>query len=190
MQTQHCKPLSKNLSSEAQSPLTFHVLSWNCLHWLASSSVYAAVQIKAHLNAFEKSLTFSLAFQQKDWSCCHIVAITITWEQIRKILCLCTLRSCFFRWDISVIFLSRHFGHWDISVICLTVVFKLAVAVFINLFFQIFWPKWFNFFGHFKKISVYDRKKQLRRIHSCWSQSIRLKRRTTVSVMLPYAMLS
>jgi len=60
-----------------------------------------------------------------------------------------TFRS-FFYW--------KHFGNWNISVICLTVVSKLAVAVFISLYFQTFWPKWLIFFGHFKNISVYDQK--------------------------------
>jgi len=35
-------------------------------------------------------------------------------------------------------------------VICLTVALKLTVAVFINLYFHRFWPKWLNFLGHFK----------------------------------------
>ena len=48
---------------------------------------------------------------------------------------------------------------WDISVICLTVVSKLAVTVFISLYFQTFWPKILHFLGHFKNVSVYDRKK-------------------------------
>jgi len=38
-------------------------------------------------------------------------------------------------------FLLRHCGHWNISVVCLTVVSKLAVTVFISLYFQTFWPK-------------------------------------------------
>jgi len=57
----------------------------------------------------------------------------------------------FFRWDISVILLLRHFGHRDILVICLTVVLKLAVAVLISLYFQTFRPKWLNFFRSFQK---------------------------------------
>ena len=48
-------------------------------------------------------------------------------------------------------FLLRQIGCWDILVICLTVVFKLAVAVFISLNFQTFWPKWLNFFRSFWK---------------------------------------
>ena len=51
----------------------------------------------------------------------------------------------------------------DISVICLTVVLKLAVTVFIILYFQTFWPNWLNFFGNFKNIPVYDGKKQTHR---------------------------
>jgi len=47
-------------------------------------------------------------------------------------------------------FLLWHFGHWDILVICLTVLSKLAVTVFIRLYFQIFRPKWIKFLGHFK----------------------------------------
>jgi len=30
--------------------------------------------------------------------------------------------------------------------------------VFISLYFEMFWPKWLNFFNHFKNISVYDQK--------------------------------
>jgi len=66
--------------------------------------------------------------------------------------------SCFFSLKHFVHFFLRHFDHWDIPVICLTVVLKLVLKVFISLYFQTFWPKWLNFFGHFKKISVYDRK--------------------------------
>ena len=71
------------------------------------------------------------------------------------------LVTCFFRWDISVMFLLRPFGHWDISVICLKVVSKFDVTVFISLYFQTFWPKLLNFFGHFKHILTYDRKNSL-----------------------------
>jgi len=35
---------------------------------------------------------------------------------------------------------------------------KLAATVFISLHFQAFWPKWHTFFGHFKNLSVFDRK--------------------------------
>ena len=45
-----------------------------------------------------------------------------------------------------VFFSLRHLGHRNIAVICLTVVLKLAVAVFIGLYFQTFWSKWFTFF--------------------------------------------
>jgi len=48
-------------------------------------------------------------------------------------------------------FLLRHSGHWDILVICLTVVSKLAVIVFIGLYFQTLWPKWFIFVRSFQK---------------------------------------
>jgi len=52
------------------------------------------------------------------------------------------------------------FFGWDISVIFLTIVLTLAITGFIRLCFQTFWPKWLAFFfGHLKKISVYDRKK-------------------------------
>ena len=64
---------------------------------------------------------------------------------------MCTHEPGFFS---SVIFCS------DISVICLTVVVKLAVTVFISLYFQTFFPKWLNFFPSFKNISAYDREKQ------------------------------
>ena len=42
----------------------------------------------------------------------------------------------FFRWDISAIILLKQLDHCDISVIFLTVVLKLAVIVFINIYFQ------------------------------------------------------
>jgi len=59
-------------------------------------------------------------------------------------------------------FLLIRFGHWNISVICLTVVSKVAVAVFINLYFQIFWPKWLYFFRSFQKCFGLWPKKQRR----------------------------
>ena len=55
-------------------------------------------------------------------------------------------------------FSLRQIGHGNISVICLTFVFKRAVSVLISLYIQTFWPKRQNFFGHFRIISVYDRK--------------------------------
>ena len=59
-------------------------------------------------------------------------------------------------WLSQLVFFSslKHFGHffyWDISVICVTVVSKLAVKVFISLYFQTFWPKWLDFFRSFQK---------------------------------------
>jgi len=51
----------------------------------------------------------------------------------------CRSGAVLFHWVILVIF------YWDISLICLTVVLKLAVAVFISLYFQTFWPKWLTF---------------------------------------------
>jgi len=73
-------------------------------------------------------------------------------------------QSCvFFHWDISVTFLLRPFGHWTISVICLTVAFKLTVAVFISIYFQTLWPKWLNFFRSFQKhFGPWPKKKQFR----------------------------
>jgi len=50
---------------------------------------------------------------------------------------------------------------WDILVICFAVVWKLAITVFISLHFQTLWPKWLNFFGHFKNILVYNWKKRV-----------------------------
>ena len=44
------------------------------------------------------------------------------------------------------------FFRWNISVICLTVVLKLAIAVFISLYFQTFWPNWLNFVRPFQNI--------------------------------------
>jgi len=58
--------------------------------------------------------------------------------------------GCFFFADTFRSFLLRHFGHWNLSAICLTVVLKLAVAVCFSLYFQIFWPKWLNFFWSFQ----------------------------------------
>ena len=52
-----------------------------------------------------------------------------------------------FRIVSSCFFSLRHFGYWNISVIFLTVVLKLALNVFFNLYFQTFWPKWLHFFG-------------------------------------------
>ena len=52
------------------------------------------------------------------------------------------------------------FFRWDISPICLTVVSKLAVTVFIRLYYQTFWHKWPNFFGHFKNVRSTTEKKQ------------------------------
>ena len=55
-------------------------------------------------------------------------------------LCELILPSCFFSLKHFGHFLLRHFGYWNISVICLTVVWKLAVAVFISLYFLTFSP--------------------------------------------------
>ena len=52
-----------------------------------------------------------------------------------------------------VFFSLKHFGHLS-SHSC-----KLAITVFIIVYFQTFWLKWLNTFGHLKNISVYDRKK-------------------------------
>ena len=68
---------------------------------------------------------------------------------------------CFFRWDISVIFLLRHCGHWDISVISLTVVLNLTITVFISLYFPTFWPNWLQFFRSFwKHVCLWPKKIQ------------------------------
>jgi len=56
-------------------------------------------------------------------------------------------------------FLLRHFGHWYISVICLTVVLKLTITVFLAYIFKHWDRNDLIFFGHFKDVSVYDRKK-------------------------------
>jgi len=50
-------------------------------------------------------------------------------------------------------FSLRHFGHLSHSCI------KLVITVFASLYFQTFWPKWLNFFAHFKNVLVCDRKK-------------------------------
>jgi len=55
------------------------------------------------------------------------------------------------------------FFRWDIAVICLRVVLKLAVALFISLYFQTFWSKWLNFFRSFQKhFGVWPKKNRLR----------------------------
>ena len=58
------------------------------------------------------------------------------------------------------LFLLIHFGHSNISVICLTVVLKPAATVLYSLYLylQTFLPNDLIFFGHFKIISVCDRK--------------------------------
>ena len=67
----------------------------------------------------------------------------------------------FFR-DISVSFLLGHFGHWNILVICLTVVLKLAIALFISLNFQTLWPNSHIFFQSLQKhFSLWPKKKQV-----------------------------
>ena len=66
---------------------------------------------------------------------------------------------CFFSLKHFGHFQLRHFGHWSISTICLTIASKLTVKVFCSLCFQTFCQNDFIFFGHFKNISVYDRKK-------------------------------
>jgi len=67
--------------------------------------------------------------------------------------------ACDFFAETIQSFFAGHFVQWDIWVICLIVVLKLAVTVFVSLYFQIFWPKWLNFCRSFQKILVYDRKK-------------------------------
>jgi len=70
------------------------------------------------------------------------------------------LRAVFFSLRHFGHFLLIHFSHRDISVICLTVVSKLAVAVF-----YIFRHSDRNvsiLLAHFKNISVYDQKNRLR----------------------------
>jgi len=47
----------------------------------------------------------------------------------------------------------KHFGHLSHSCI------KTRHNTVFSLYFQTFWPKLRNFFGHFKNVSVYDRKK-------------------------------
>jgi len=37
-------------------------------------------------------------------------------------------------------------------------VLKLTITVFFSRYFQTFWPKWLNFFSHFKNVSVCDQK--------------------------------
>ena len=59
-------------------------------------------------------------------------------------------RHVFFRWNVSVIFLLRHFGHWNISVVCLTLVLKLAIAVFLAYVFK-HSDRHDNFFRSFQK---------------------------------------
>ena len=55
-------------------------------------------------------------------------------------------------------FSLRHFGQWKILVICLTFVSTLTSNSVFSVYFQTFWPKWLNFFGHFENVPVYDQK--------------------------------
>jgi len=61
-------------------------------------------------------------------------------KQLSLHICIC----CAF-WDISELL----FFHQDISVTCTIVVMKLAVTLFISLY---FWPNWYNFIQSFEKI--------------------------------------
>jgi len=80
--------------------------------------------------------------------CCDTIMKCEGREESYRTLVSC---DCFFRWNISLIFC------WDIMEIE-TVLLKLSL-LFI-LYFQSFWRKWL-FFGHFKNVSAYDRKKQV-----------------------------
>ena len=96
-------------------------------------------------------LNLDTSFEIVSWRCFLI---------LRAVSTHCLKHNGFlFRWNILsfwslrhfVVFLLRHFGRWDISVICLILVSKLAITVFISLYFQTFWPKWPNFFRSFGK---------------------------------------
>ena len=68
---------------------------------------------------------------------------------LSTLLVLSVVLACFLLFFFTETF--RSFVCGDIWVICLTVVLKLAVAVFISLYFQTFSPKWRNFFRSFQK---------------------------------------
>jgi len=129
-----------------------------------------------HIGKFAKQQQFS--FKTLKWTLCSLATARTLSQKNREatkvIVSPCLIKESdwqdttprgtiwgpgFFRCDISVIFLLGHFGHLDVSVICLTVVLKLAEAVFISLYFQTFWPKWVNFSGYLENISDSDRKK-------------------------------
>ena len=56
------------------------------------------------------------------------------------------------------LFLLWQISYWNISVVCVTVVFKLAVTVFISLYFWTFWPKWQLFWSFQKHFSLWQKK--------------------------------
>ena len=61
----------------------------------------------------------------------------------------CRITVVFSLWHFAH-FSLRHFSRWNISVIYLTVVWKLAVTVFISLCYYTFWPKLLNFCRSFQ----------------------------------------
>ena len=81
------------------------------------------------------------------------------WESSYFTLVLSYKKHCSTGLDIFFVEAFRSFFCWDISVICLTAVLKLAVTVFISVYLRHSDRNDIIFFGHFKNISVYNRKK-------------------------------
>jgi len=67
--------------------------------------------------------------------------------------------TCFFFAETFRSFLLGHFGHCNKSVICPTVVLKLTITLFLAYIFKHSDRSGLIFFGHFKDVSIYDRKK-------------------------------
>jgi len=71
-------------------------------------------------------------------------------------------KDCQLQWKCSLLVRTCFIFRWDISVICPTVVLTLALKVFLAYIFK--HSDWNDliFFGHFKSVSVYDRKKMVK----------------------------
>jgi len=64
-----------------------------------------------------------------------------------------TYNAYFFGTDHSCLF------RWNVFVICATIVLKLAVTAFSDLYFRTLWSNWLYFLGHLNKNSVFWPKK-------------------------------
>ena len=106
---------------------------------------------------------FGVRWRQKICGFCNFRFVTDGLiASVKKRLCAHSLLSS--RNAIGF-FLLRHFGHLYHSSIK-----THRNTIFISLY---FWPNWLNFFGHLKKILVYDRKKprmQLQGSRGLWDQ--------------------